>query len=851
MKHKQKTFRLAPIAAALAALSAPSAVLAQESNSIMLEEVIVTARKRAESVMDIPASVQALSEEDLKNMGATGIEDYSRFTPSVNVVSRSAAESEIVFRGANTSPGAYITPSSTSLYLDEISLTGPSGQPSIRMVDINRVEALAGPQGTLYGADSQTGTMRVITNKPAMNEFEAILDVSASATEGSSSLSYDTSLVLNLPLVDDKLALRVVAFSSREGGYIDNVLGHTWDTIVTGGNVPANYGQLTNAHAVEKNHNDADVQGIRASLLWDINENWSATLSAMHQEINQGADNFYDNYLSSGDDLDIVSFQDTSTDDEFSLYSLVVEGDLGFAQLVSATSYTERNYEHFGDITSYHRQYNAYYCQGDVEYYAGTYYDNPAGNIYNPSYCNTPNTEDDYLAAYDEPRYTDRFTTELRLSDQGDTLDWLIGAFYEEDTDDFEYFWAYPTHTSAYPNGRPGYDLYQDSLSLASWEFNNGLTSPDANSWWYENNHRESEQIAIFGETVWHLTDTVNLTIGARWFDRDNSVLYFESKPFGNPDNLAAGGEERKGNMEKVIPKVSVSWNYSDDGMVYALWTEGYRPGGTNRTRGVPFFPSEYDGDLMTNTEIGLKTTFAEGAGRFNLTAYNMDWTDYQFELVDPASTPCPDEGNPIDGVCGQPWQNVVANAGDAHITGVTAELELALSQNLVVGANAEWHEAEADTDIDLNGDGELTDRSDIQKGKSLPLSAEWTGAAWATYNFPVASLDGEGYVRLQWSYNGETRSSLQGAKPGEEADDQNPSFVNDAYNIGDLKVGVTTESYEAMFYVNNLTNEIAQYDQGTYAEYGKGSSQAGTVHTGNVYINRPREVGVRLIMNW
>ena len=143
----------------------------------MLEEVVVTARKRAESVQDIPASVQALSEGMLKDMGARGIADYARFVPAVNVVSYANGSSTIVFRGATIEGGGYIAQSTSSVYLDEISVTSTGSQPSIRMVDIERVEALAGPQGTIYGSDAQAGTMRIITNKPVMNTFTADIDV--------------------------------------------------------------------------------------------------------------------------------------------------------------------------------------------------------------------------------------------------------------------------------------------------------------------------------------------------------------------------------------------------------------------------------------------------------------------------------------------------------------------------------------------------------------------------------------------------------------------------------------------------------------------------------------------------
>ena len=192
-----------------------------------LEEIIVTARKRPESAQDIPIAIQALSQDTLQAMGAQAMEDYARFTPSVNVVTYSASSSTIVFRGAITGPG-YIAQSTSSVYLDEISITTTGTQPGVRLVDVERVEALSGPQGTLYGSDAQAGTMRIVTNKPNPGQFESVLDGEVRGGDNSD-LSYRGSMVFNIPLMDDTLALRLVGYNDYDGGFIDNVYGHTPD----------------------------------------------------------------------------------------------------------------------------------------------------------------------------------------------------------------------------------------------------------------------------------------------------------------------------------------------------------------------------------------------------------------------------------------------------------------------------------------------------------------------------------------------------------------------------------------------------------------------------------------------
>ena len=259
----QQKFALTPIAGAVAAALAPAhQVLAQDEGG--LEEIVVTATKRSLSVQEIPASVQAITQESLAAMGAKNMEDFARFVPSVNVVTYGNGSDTVVFRGAITGSG-YIAQSTSAVYLDEISLTTTGSQPSPRMVDIERVEALSGPQGTLYGSDSQSGTMRIITNKPVLNEFGAEIDVELRAGEKSEE-SYRGSVVFNIPLIEDKMAARFTAYSDRDGGYIDNVFGHTADTSALGTVYPAGFGSLDNSASVEDDWNDSETQGARLHL---------------------------------------------------------------------------------------------------------------------------------------------------------------------------------------------------------------------------------------------------------------------------------------------------------------------------------------------------------------------------------------------------------------------------------------------------------------------------------------------------------------------------------------------------------------------------------------------------------
>ncbi len=849
---------ISPVAAAVAAALAPGhTALAQEADGAKtgraLEEIVVTARKRSESAQDIPIAIQALSQDALAAMGAKSMEDYARFMPSVSVVTYSNSSNVIVFRGAITGPG-YIAASTSSVYLDEISLTTTGAQPSVRMVDIARIEALAGPQGTLYGSDAQAGTMRIVTNKPDTSAFETIIDGELRGGDQSDP-SYRGSMVVNMPLVDDTMALRLVGYMDRDGGYIDNVYGHTPDqSAINGpGFYPSGFGTLDNNRSVEGRWNDAEIWGGRASLLWNISDKVSATGTISHQSTQSGADNYYDPNVG---DLKTIRFHDEFDDDKYDLYSLTIDADLGFAQLVSATSYYDRTNDYLTDVTSYSHYWNAAYCKDSAytpaDFPNYSFFTNPdTGNImWWPVYCHAPTVNGDSLNAHNVHEQQDKFTQEFRLSHEGETVDWLLGLFYEKSNDDYQSSFAGPT-----TGGDGSVHLYQDSISLAYYEFRRGTTYPTATSHWYSASATDWEQKALFGEATWHISDQFDLTLGGRYFDRTNTNYYFVNHPgdFSIPAMEDVVG--RKGEDKEFIPKVSVSYSFDDDGgnkMVYALYTRGKRPGGVNRTRGVPFFPSNYSSDLMDNYEFGYKSTFGQGRGRFNATFYHMAWSDYQLELADPSSVDCinPDTGvgDPsisIDGVCGQPWQRIVANAGDAHITGQNVELDYAPDENWVLGLNAEHMEAETDTNHDLNGDG--TDN--LVAGLRLPLVPKFKAAAWAEYHWPMQLFgDNQAFIRTQWSYNGDSVNILEPVP----FTSPNPQMVNAAYTIGDLRFGLQGDDWEASVFINNITDERAALTNNSgQFEYGSANIAEGRAHLARVFTNRPREIGIRYTKRW
>jgi outer membrane receptor protein involved in Fe transport len=803
------------IASILAVPAATAVAQDQDQNEgSLLEEVIVTATKRAQNLQDIPQSIQAITADTIRVAGMQSMEDYVRFIPSMNIVIANPGTATIVFRGVADAQSTFIAESSAALYLDEQSLT-MNGNPNPRMVDIERVEALSGPQGTLFGASSQSGVLRIVTNKPDPSAFDANIDVMLRGmSEGEA--SYDVSAMGNIP-ISDTFAVRLVGFSARDGGFIDNVLGTT-----------PRFELFTNEDKVKEDFNRVEYKGGRISAKWFPNDNWQVTAGIVYQKTDSDGRPEQDVHLDQ--DLAVVRFKPGFEYDnqDWTQYALTIEGDLGFADFVSATAYFTRDWEYTQDTTPGYAAYFGTFC------YGGSY--DPDGN-YNPyisnyaNYCFQPagvgNYYNDPIGYLKNTQKNTKFSQEFRLSAQGERVDWVAGVFYEEASEDWD-FWSFTD----------GYDESQvfDSWvnGRMAWKGSTPTQSPQ-DAWWFSADRTDWEQKAVFGEGTFHLGEKWDLTLGARWFDRTMNKRYWNEIPQFNPTD--DGVLNPTSDVSDWLGKASLKYQVNDDIMVYGLYSEGFRPGGTNRGRGEPWFPREFDTDWLNNYELGTKMTLADGNVRLNATYFHMKWEDYQLELIDPSNIACGAENARPEPTCGQPWQKVVFNAGDATSEGIELQLDAALSKNFTLGFNATWLDATLDEEVEA--------LVTIPKGSRLPLSPDFQGAVYGQYDWPVNWFGGSAtsaYVRLQWSYTGSMLNQVEPLSTPE--DGPSPQIKQPAYNIGDIRFGVNGNDWSVQLFVNNLTDERAILFDNPYELdrfFGRGRQT----------VNRPREYGVRFIKSF
>ena len=783
-----------------------------------IEEVVVTARKKTESLQDVPLSVSALRESALDEKGISVFEDYLLQLPSVTAGGSGPGTSTIYIRGlASTTPNlttagvAGLAPN-VSFYLDEQPLAQPGRNLDVYAADMARIEVLAGPQGTLFGASSQAGVVRMITNKPVIGETSGNVEVeSRFMPDGDSGAKVE--LVGNMP-IGESTAARLVAYRDKKGGYIDQVAG-TLDvsqsarfrpagTIRQNG-LPVNSSRggfqagadlssatLNKAGAIVKDDaNELTYEGFRASVAHEINESWDALFTVAQQTIEADGVFFVDPTLG---DLEIQRYTEDKIDDEYDNMSLTLEGSIGDLEVVYAGAYTDRTTDQMVDYTDYLfvGQYLPYYI---CDYYV-TYTSNAPGNVPTGT-CGAPNLLVDSTTNLEVTSHEFRINADL-----SDTTSLTAGVFISDTEltelnlfnypssvqNDITYAANYPlTNTSAtgsINNASPG------------WYSAGPFSEPVI---FFNDIRRTDEQRGIFGELSFATSDTTELSIGARWYDIEvdfeGSANSSFGNGFGNTDqqkygsNLSAqyapgnsNGYPDKAETDGVIGKVTYSWKPNDDSMYYLTWSEGFRPGLLNRPAGRTnsdgsyTIPAAIDSDEITNYEFGWKSVLQDGQLRFNGSLFFVDVSGLQSTIFDPSIV------------------NLFFsdNAADAEIKGVEGDFIYYTETGLILSGAFSL----LDTEITKS----LIPTGDIIVGQELAFAPGFQGNISARKEWDLEAGN-TGYWQAQFTMSDKSYSDIMAPNRAEQ----------DSYNLLNLRAGITNDDWFAEVYVDNATDERAE----------------------------------------
>ena len=815
--------------------SAYSGYISAQSQATV-EEVVVTARKKSESLQDVPLSVATLGEGSLEEKGINVFEDYLLQLPGVTAGGSGPGQSTIYIRGlASTTPnlttsGVGGLAPNVSFYLDEQPLAYPGRNLDVYAADVSRIEVLSGPQGTLFGASSQAGVVRMITNKPVIGESASSLEVeSRYMPEGD--MGTKVEYMSNIPLTGSS-ALRFVAYRDRRGGYIDQVAGSVsvrdsaaWrpaGTVRSNG-LPVSAARngwranadLTNVNIpsvdalVEDDVNTSTYEGFRASIKAELSDNWDALVSVTNQTIESDGVFFADPTLG---DLEVNRYHDDHIEDEFDNVSLTLTGSIGDLEVVYAGAYTDRQSDQTIDYTDYLfvGQYIPYYI---CDYYV-TYTTFAPGNVPTGD-CGTADLYVDSIV--ESEVQTHEFRVNAPISD---TMSLTAGVFMSDLELKEHNMFIYPGALVSDIGYGLNYALTDTSVTGvpltgsssnagAGWHSGRGPYSPPV--MFINDVKRTDKQQGVFGELSINISDTSELTVGARWYDIEvdlegsaNSSFSTGFIPAGAPHNdrqrfgtnlsnkfngpggnsgnpgLDALNYPDKAETDGVIGKVTYSWNTSEDVMYYLTWSEGFRPGLLNRPGGDSTPDGAYtvppitESDEVTNYEFGWKTILSDGQLRFNGSLFMVDIAGLQTSILDPSIT------------------NLFFsdNAADAEIMG--------LEGDFIYYPDVEgWVVSGAFSMLDSEITKTLTSSGDVLAGKELAFAPGMQGNVAVRKGWAMSSGN-MGHFQGQFTFSDDSYSDI--IEPNKAKQDSY-SFVN-------LRAGISNDMWLAEIYIDNLTDE-------------------------------------------
>jgi iron complex outermembrane receptor protein len=768
----------------------------QTAGSNTIETVVVTAEKREENLQKVPMAIQAFSAQKLDDLNLTTFSQYVQYMPSVNFTVGGAGGGNggpgfdnVFMRGVNSGNDGNHSGSlpTVGIYLDEQPISTIGGTLDIPAYDISRVEVLEGPQGTLYGASSESGTIRIITNKPDPSAFEAGYSAEVN-TVAHGNEGYIGNGFVNIPL-SDKAAIRIVAWDEHDAGYIDNVPGTR--TYPTSGVI------INNFDIAKNNFNTVDKIGGRAALKVDLNDNWTITPAIMAEDEKSNGVFGYDPSVGF---LDVQHYYPEFVHDGWYQAALTVEGKISNFDVTYAGGYMDRRVHAESDYTDYSYWYDTLYPPSEFGYYISDNSSNPV----DPS---------QYIIQKD---HFTKNSQELRISSpKDDRFRFTAGAFYELQTHSILQDYKVNALGSDYWVGN-------DSVGQNVWP----------NTIWLTDQLRTDQDAALFGESSFDITPALTLTGGLRYFEAHNTLYGF----FGFSSNFSSHtGEatcmpgygiykdgpctnlDAKTTDHGFTHKLNLAYQIDDDKMIYATWSTGFRPGGDNRRTDFP----PYNPDTLTNYELGWKTSWLNDTLRFDGDVYWENWNDFQFSFLGANSF------------------TQISNAGNAVIKGIEADVVWKPIDGLTLSGAGNADDAQLVSNFCgpiVNGvvvtqcPGPLDpDEPQAPKGQQLPMDPKYKANATARYETPFGTWLGyvQGsvvYQSSQWPdlrnftcdpfYGCAASGGISSTQPnGGPANlpvrtliGQIPSSTTFNYTMG-----VTKDNWTLEFYVSNLFDEHGQ----------------------------------------
>jgi len=839
------------IAAALSALSGARSLAATvEGGSDALEEITVTAQRRSQSMQDVPISMQAFTAQALQQLNIQTFDDYIKYLPNVTSANNGPGQNEVFMRGLSAGSQASQGSSSTGLfpnvaiYLDNQSGQLPNRNLDIYAADLNRIEVLEGPQGTLFGAGAEAGVIRYITNQPKIDVTEANVKAGYGTTAHGDNNS-DVTAVLNLPLLPEHMAVRAVIYNDQRGGYIDNVPAtftrKNTDLGIGYANYPAVNGKcpdglpnsgfcvppgsptLNNNRIAGRAINPVTYQGIRAQLLYKFNDDWDVLLAQSYQDMHSQGVFYQQPNASDGaplKPLEVTLFNPAHNNDKFEMTSLTVDGKLGFLKGVYTAGYLVRNVEQSGDYTNYSRAvYAEYYqCYGKYDL---------TPKCFSPS------------ASWRTSEQNKHMQHEFRVSTPDEwRVRGIAGAFYEDNKLFDRTAWSYkgiPECTATLAVG-----CFTDLGTFPGTTVNPAGIRPATESF-YQDTPRETKQTAFFASVDFDLVPKVlTLTAGTRHFLFENSYKGSVMSSFGCYEaGTPSGGctssysynldaQNLRGTETGFKHRANLTWHITPDVMVYYTWSQGFRPGGFDENGGTQHIygtDAKYQyvlgrswaSDKLTNNEVGWKTEFFDHRFQWNGAVYRENWDNVQISFFDP-------------GLLGNLFFN--ENGQNFLVKGIETSMVARVVAGLTVQGAASWNQTRQtnspvlmdNNPASANFGHVITQACDKNGANCTPIVNPFGPIGSPTADAPPLQFSLR--ARYDWSFGDYSSFAQFGASHTGHSFTQagsNPSFAgsssigtsrlrfeNPAYSSFSASIGIAKDAWNVMVYGENLANSHA-----------------------------------------